>query len=77
MALNLSTFKQTLKNRLVSELDIPSEAEDKIKKFVDIVAEEMDTYIKTATVTVSAGIPLSTTAPATGSTTGTGTGGLS
>lgn len=77
MALVKEILKQDIKTGLEKikaddGVDIPG-------KMAEVISEAVDKYIKTATVTVSAGIPVSTAGTAaaqTGATTGPGTGTL-
>lgn len=83
MALNKATLKTTIKTGLAgiaNQMAAGTFTGSAADQIADIFADALDTYIKTATVTVSAGIPVSTTGTAaaqTGATTATGTGTLS
>ena len=77
MALNKAGLEAALKNALDAQSDKevdPKEARANMAKDMD---NAIDIYIKTATVSVVAGIPVTTAGTAaaqTGATTGTGTG---
>ena len=77
MALNKTTLRDNISNR-VQEIDLQnSNVADAI---AEIIADEVDSYIKGATITVPAGIPVSTTGTAaaqSGATTGPGDGTIS
>lgn len=72
MALNKADLKSTIKS-LCEKSNTPEE-------FADGLSAAIDTYVKTGTVTVVAGIPVATAGSAsaqTGATTGPGTGTIS
>ena len=77
MALNKTTLRDNISNR-VQEIDLQnSNVADAI---AEIIADEVDSYIKGATITVPAGIPVSTTGTAaaqSGETTSPGDGTIS
>lgn len=73
MPLVKATLKANLETR-IKGVDLANE--DVPAKIAEILADEIDTYIKSATVTVAAGIPVSTAGTAaaqTGATTALGT----
>jgi len=77
MPLVPSQFKTKLKARINSEMSIPSESKESVSKLIDIIAEEVDAYIRTATVTTAAGIAVATAGSPTnqvGATTAAGVG---
>lgn len=84
MALDTNTLKVTLTDKILEALNAPiSEKSDSdtVKKdfanaIATAVAEGVDIWIKTATVTVQPGIPVTTSAGA-GATSGPGTGTIS
>ena len=73
MALNKAGFKSGIK-ALLNEMRTKEENADEY--FADQLATLVDTYVKSATVTVNAGIAVTTSAGA-GTTTTTGSGTLS
>jgi len=76
MALSKTLLKSEIK--LVYEAAKEIEDQDQALEFVaEGIASAIDKYIRAAVVTISPGIPVSTSAPATGSTTGPGVGSLS
>jgi hypothetical protein len=88
MALATKVLEETLKAKILETLNKPiketmSDAEVKQRFAGDIakaIADGVDTWIKTGTVTVSPGIPVSTSGTPvaqTGATTGPGTGTIS
>lgn len=84
MPINTEGLRATLKSKIKEALDAPISNEsdsEKVKQdFADsianAVADGVDAWIKTATVTVQPGIPVTTSAGA-GTTTGPGTGTIS
>lgn len=84
MPINTEGLRTTLKQKIKEALDAPISNEsdsEKVKQdFADsianAVADGVDAWIKTATVTVQPGIPVTTSAGA-GTTTGPGTGTIS
>jgi len=84
MPINTEGLRTTLKQKIKEALDAPISNEsdsEKVKQdFADsianAVADGVDAWIKTATVTVQPGIPVTTSTGA-GTTTGTGTGTIS
>lgn len=84
MPINSEGLRTTLKQKIKEALDAPISNEsdsEKVKQdFADsianAVADGVDAWIKTATVTVQPGIPVTTSTGA-GTTTGTGTGTIS
>lgn len=84
MALDTNTLKVTLTDKILEALNAPiNEKSDSatVKKdfanaIATAVAEGVDVWIKTATVTVQPGIPVTTSAGA-GATSGPGTGTIS
>ena len=88
MALATRVLQTNLQRKIKSLLDMPfdekSDPEEIKERFArelsTLIADEMDRWIKTGTVTVSAGIPVATAGTAasqTGATTGTGPGTIS
>lgn len=84
MPINTEGLRTTLKQKIKEALDAPISNEsdsEKVKQdFADsianAVADGVDAWIKTATVTVQPGIPVTTSTGA-GTTTGAGTGTIS
>lgn len=84
MALDTNTLKVTLTEKILQALNAPISNEsnsDEVKNafataVATAVAEGVDVWIKTATVTVQPGIPVSTSGGA-GTTSGPGTGTIS
>lgn len=84
MPINTEGLRATLKSKIKEALDAPISNEsdsEKVKQdFADsianAVADGVDAWIKTATVTVQPGIPVTTSTGA-GTTTGPGTGTIS
>lgn len=84
MALDTNTLKVTLTDKILEALNAPinekSDSATVKKEFANAiataVAEGVDVWIKTATVTVQPGIPVTTSAGA-GATSGPGTGTIS
>lgn len=84
MALDTNTLKVTLTEKILEALNAPiSEKSDSAtvksdfaKAIATAVAEGVDVWIKTATVTVQPGIPVTTSTGA-GATSGPGTGTIS
>ena len=84
MPINTEGLRTTLKQKIKEALDAPISNEsdsEKVKQdFADsianAVADGVDAWIKTATVTVQPGIPVTTSTEA-GTTTGPGTGTIS
>lgn len=72
MALNKTQLKQDILGLLTT---MESRNTDSKDDFADLLANVIDTYVKTATVTINAGIPLSAGGYV-GVTTGAGTGTL-
>lgn len=73
MALNKSQLKQNLKS--IAE-DMLKKDKPALDEWSSRMADAIDVYVKSATITVSAGIPVSTAGSATaqtGATTSTGT----
>jgi len=82
MPLNKTSLKTSVKQAFLDALggSPTSEQNTKIDTLAGAIADAMDAFVKTATVTVSAGIPVSTAGTAaaqTGATTAPGTGTLS
>lgn len=72
--------KTTLINTLTSIFNDLTTANNTASAKATAIANAIDTYVKSGSVTVASGIPVSTTGTAaaqTGSTTGTGTGTIS
>lgn len=85
MALATDVLEQTLSQGIKQILDLPfdekSDSDEIKQRFADqmaqLISQAVDAWIKTATVTVQAGIPVSTAGgptAQTGATTGPGTG---
>lgn len=75
MALNGKTLGDNIANIIISS-DAPDEQKAAVKKLWEDIGDAIVNHIKGATITVAAGIPVSTAGPAgaqTGSTTSTGT----
>ena len=73
----MTLIKSTLQTQLEADFKaINLGSDDAAKKVAEAVANRLDAYIKTATITVAAGIPVATTGTAaaqTGATTAPGT----
>lgn len=84
MPLNTEGLRATLKDKIKQALDAPiseksdsdSVKQDLADAIANAVADGVDVWIKTATVTVQPGIPVTTSAGA-GTTSGPGTGTIS
>ena len=84
MPLNTEGLRATLKDKIKQALDAPiseksdsdSVKQDLADAIANAVADGVDVWIKTATVTVQPGIPVTTSAGA-GATSGPGTGTIS
>ena len=76
MPLNKAQLKAGIKS-LTAQMRTETDEAVADEKFAQGLADLIEQFVKTGTVTVAAGITLSTTAPATGSTTSTGTGTIS
>lgn len=84
MPLNTEGLRSTLKDKIKQALDAPiseksdsnSVKQDLADAIANAVADGVDVWIKTATVTVQPGIPVTTSAGA-GTTSGPGTGTIS
>lgn len=80
MALIPNNLKTSLKSAISAIQCDPDNADAALDAFCEALANSIDAYIKTATVTVSPGIPVTTAGSPTtqtGATTGPGTGTLS
>lgn len=77
MALDKASLQTGIQNLLT---DMETKNDDSKALFASTLADLIDTYVKSGTVTVGAGIPVATTGSATaqtGATTSTGTGTIS
>ena len=79
MALNTTGLKADIKS-LLQEMTEETDSAAGLEKFAIKLSTAVEAYVKSGTVTVASGIPVSTTGSAaaqTGATTGTGTGTIS
>jgi hypothetical protein len=80
MALNKSTLETAIKAAFQTEQTEEGDANTSLDNIASKLATAIDAFVRTATVTVAAGIPVSTAGSAaaqTGATTGPGTGTVS
>ena len=77
MALNKTALKNAIKTAFENEKNSTDDPSDSINRIADAIANGVDAFVKSGTVTVAVGIPVSTAGTAaaqTGATTSTGTG---
>lgn len=60
MALNKPTLKAAIKAAFVAEKDSEDNLDQSLDNIADAIADAVDAYIKSATITVPAGIPVTT-----------------
>lgn len=79
MALNTTALKQAIKS-LLNDMTTEDDSATGMDTFADRLSSAIETFVKSGTVTVASGIPVSTAGSATaqtGATTGAGTGTIS